>query len=414
MVYVLNKDNSPLMPCTESKARKLLKSGRAKVKFRCPFTIKLLWGCEGSVQKVIAGMDAGSKVIGVACQSNGKILYKAETILRQDIHGKMEQRKMYRRSRRGRKTRYRQARWRNRRNSKKSGRYAPSVMSKIVTHFREKNFVESLLPVSSWVVETVSFDIHRISDLSVSGSDYQNGQQKGFYNVKAYVLDRDGHSCKKCKKSGIKLHVHHVVPRSNGGSNEPKNLITLCAECHEALHKGEFTIKGKVSLTKHATEVSVVSSVLRKCFGKFTETFGSDTKYIREQLLHLPKTHYNDAIAICLGENIVKQDSCGVLYRRCVSKGDYQQTKGKRSEIKIPTGKLYGLRKFDKIKTPKVSGFIKGKRSSGYFAVSDIFGILICSNASVKHNCERIQSRKTIIMEDTAPPRPEVRGHRCV
>ena len=40
----------------------------------------------------------------------------------------------------------------------------------------------------------------------------------------------------------------------------------------------------------------------------------------------------------------------------------------------MPTGKLFGLRKFDLIQTSKGIGFVKGKRSSGYFAISDIHG----------------------------------------
>lgn len=33
-----------------------------------------------------------------------------------------------------------------------------------------------------------------------------------------------------------RLEVHHVVPRANGGSNDPANLITLCPACHEDVH----------------------------------------------------------------------------------------------------------------------------------------------------------------------------------
>jgi hypothetical protein len=75
------------------------------------------------------------------------------------------------------------------------------------------------------------------------------------------------------------------------------------------------------------------------------------------------KTHANDAVAIALEGELV--NSPLVLYRKKhVVKGDYQQTKEKRSEIRIPTGKLFGLRKFDLILTSKGIGFIKGKRSS--------------------------------------------------
>src|SRR5947209_13542188 len=42
VVYVLAPDGTPLMPCSCAIARLLLKDGKAKVKRRTPFTIKLL------------------------------------------------------------------------------------------------------------------------------------------------------------------------------------------------------------------------------------------------------------------------------------------------------------------------------------------------------------------------------------
>lgn len=43
MVYVINEDGSPLMPCKPAIARLLLKDGKAKCIRRTPFTIKLLY-----------------------------------------------------------------------------------------------------------------------------------------------------------------------------------------------------------------------------------------------------------------------------------------------------------------------------------------------------------------------------------
>jgi hypothetical protein len=39
------------------------------------------------------------------------------------------------------------------------------------------------------------------------------------------------------------LDVHHVVPRSEGGSNDPENTITLCGAHHRATHRGELIIE---------------------------------------------------------------------------------------------------------------------------------------------------------------------------
>jgi len=397
MVYVLNCNGKPLMPCKSAKARHLLKAGKAKVIKRTPFIIKLLWNCEENVQEVVAGMDTGSKTLGCAAIANGKVVYQSEVLLRHDVVRKMKQRAMYRHARRGRKIRYRKPRWQNRASLKKKGRIVPSIKSKIESHLREKDFVESILPVTSWKVETVSFDIHKISNPGVK--NYQKGLQKGFYNVKAYVLHKDNYACQHCKAKNVKLRVHHIIFRGRGGTDSPDNLITLCESCHEALHRGEFEIKGKRSKTKHATEIGVVKSQLRKQFGGFEETFGYETKFKREQFLQLPKTHSNDAVAICCEDGEVVDSLDVVYYKRHVSGGDYQQTKGQHSEKRIPTGKLFGLRKFDLIKTSKGVGFVKGKRSSGFFAISNIFGDGVITSVGIRENCEREAARTTTLIK---------------
>jgi predicted RNA-binding Zn-ribbon protein involved in translation (DUF1610 family) len=54
------------------------------------------------------------------------------------------------------------------------------------------------------------------------------------------VLARDGHRCRGRGCGGTRfLDVHHVVPRDHGGSNDPENLITLCAPCHRLIHRGK-------------------------------------------------------------------------------------------------------------------------------------------------------------------------------
>ncbi len=47
LVFVINKHGKPLMPCKPSRARKLLKQGKAKIVKYEPFTIQLLYGSSG-------------------------------------------------------------------------------------------------------------------------------------------------------------------------------------------------------------------------------------------------------------------------------------------------------------------------------------------------------------------------------
>ncbi|MEN8215706.1 MAG: HNH endonuclease [Pseudomonadota bacterium] len=102
----------------------------------------------------------------------------------------------------------------------------------------------------------------------------------GFYNVKAYVLHRDGYKCKSGQKGNHskKLHVHHIQFKSNGGTDIPSNLITLCETCHDALHRGEFELKTRKTKTKPATEMGIIKSQLIKSDWDFAETFGYETK----------------------------------------------------------------------------------------------------------------------------------------
>jgi 5-methylcytosine-specific restriction endonuclease McrA len=397
-VFVISNTGKQLMPCSPARARHLLRDGEAKVIRRTPFTIKLLIDCPEIVQEVVAGMDSGSKKIGCAAVANGRVVYQSEIQIRNDVSRKMKQRAMYRRTRRSRKTRYRKSRWLNRSNSRREGRLAPSLLSKVNSHLREKRFVESILPVSKWILETASFDIHKISNPYVKGKEYTNGKQKDFYNTKAYIRHRDNYQCQKCKKKNVKLHVHHIVFRSKNGTDTPDNLITLCDDCHDKLHKGDFKLKGRKSKTKHATETGIVKSQLKKRFVNFIETFGYETKYKREQILKLEKTHYNDAVAICCLDKENFKLNTDVFYKKHVSKGDYKQTRGSRSEKRIPTGKLFCLRKFDLIKTSKGIGFIKAKRSRGFFVISDIFDNIL-GDSSVKKNCSRISARSTTLIE---------------
>lgn len=55
------------------------------------------------------------------------------------------------------------------------------------------------------------------------------------------VLKRDGYECQNCGAPGgphgsAELHVHHIVPKSSGGSHKLSNLTTECRECHNAIH----------------------------------------------------------------------------------------------------------------------------------------------------------------------------------
>lgn len=59
------------------------------------------------------------------------------------------------------------------------------------------------------------------------------------------VLERDDYTCRHCERHedmrGVSLEVHHIVPRSRGGTHQKANLVTLCAHCHKQVHNGSVT-----------------------------------------------------------------------------------------------------------------------------------------------------------------------------
>src|SRR5450755_1718646 len=372
-VYVLAPDRVPLMPCTPVIARLLLKEGKAKVRRRTPFTIQLLAHPEPIyTQPLTHGVDTGSAVVGsAAADDQGNVFYLSEVKVRNDIAQTMKERASKRRTRRNRKTRYRPARWLNRRNSIKHGRFSPTMRSKIDAHLREIRFVQSLLPITSMVLETGTFDPHALKNPAVFQNKwlYQKGINYGYANTKAYVLTRDGYTCQQCqgKSKEHRLEVHHIIFRSQQGSDEQANLLTLCKTCHDDVHAGTITLKRtgkKKGSLLHATQMNSIRIQLLKRVAA-TETWGFVTKEHR-LLAGLPKDHVFDATMIATRGNTPIFRTTTVLSKRCVPRGDYQQTKGVRSEQRITTGKMGRFRKFDKVRYLGQDYFIKGRMATGY------------------------------------------------
>lgn len=414
MVYVIDINNNPLMPCENVVARLLLKNKKAKVLKKCPFTIKLLSQTTNYTQPIVLGVDTGSSHIGAsAVTRDGKVLYMSDITIRNDIKDKMDTRRKYRRTRRNRKTRYRKARWLNRKNSIKTGRFSPTMISKICSHVKEIEYVKSILPIKKLVLETCTFDTHLMKNPMLANENYkhwgyQQGLNYGFANTKAKVLNRDKYTCQCCKgkKKSNRLEVHHIIFRKCGGSDEENNLITLCDTCHKNVHNGKqkLNIKGiKKGSLKHATQMNSIRTQLINIYN-CEETFGYITKENRQRL-GLPKDHYMDATVIASGGNKVKFTQNILYIKKCVPCGDYQQTKGIRSEQKIPTNKIRGFRKFDKVSYFGKEYFIKGRMSSGYAVLMDIEGNKIDFSYMSKGfktpkmaNITRIEARKSWII----------------
>ena len=409
MVYVLNKEGKPLMPTNRhGKVRHLLETGKAKVVSKEPFTIKLLYDSTNYVQDLTLGVDTGSGTFATAVtDKNDNVVYTSEVELRNDVTDKMKQRNKYRRNRRNRKTRYRKARFLNRKNSTKTDRHSPTMKSKLQSHIKEIEFIKSILPITLLVLETATFDTHLMKNPTMNRHwGYQRGANYGFENTKMMIRNRDNYTCQYCKNKckDSNLDVHHIIFRSNGGSDEPENLITLCRTCHKDLHNGKIKlkVKGKNKGTlRFATQMNEIRSQLLKHYPEAIETFGYITKINRIEN-NLPKEHYIDACMIASEGKPVKFLTDYVYLKKSVAKGDYQRTKGVRSEVTIPNHKIQGFNKFDKVLYKNNIYFIKGRYSTGYAVLMDIKGItqkFINPKIPKMQNMTRISARKSILVD---------------
>jgi len=378
MVYVLSNTGKPLMPTERhGKVAWLLKSGKAKVVRRTPFTIQLLYKTTEHTQPITLGVDPGYGNVGLSAVTEKREIFKAEARIRTDIPRLMETRRSYRRLRRNRKTRYRTPRFNNRVRTKRKGWLPPSVENRIGAHIRLIKIICSILPVCGIVIETAQFDTQKLKNPDIDGVEYQNGDQTGFWNVREYILWRDDHTCQHCKgKSGDPiLQVHHLESRQTG-SDRPGNLITLCKTCHEKYHKTGLALPEPSSGFKAPSQVTAMRWQLyerAKSVGlPVSLTYGYITKS-RRKLNNMGKNHVNDAFVIAGG--VDQQRFEGVYMFRQVRRQNRKLFKGIRSHIRNTAPRvLYGFRVWDKVRYKGREYFIKGRRTSGYFALSDIDG----------------------------------------
>jgi len=406
MVYVISKSGKPLMPTERhGKVKRLLKSGKAKVVKRTPFTIQLTYDTGEYVQSVMLGVDPGYKNVGLSAITDTKEVFSAEATIRTNIPKLLKTRSQYRRTRRNRKTRYRKARFNNR--TKPQGWLAPSVENRIAIHVKLIKLVCSILPVGNIRIETAQFDIQKIKNPEIEGKEYQEGEQSDFWNAREYVLYRDNHKCQYCKgksKDPV-LQVHHLESRKTGG-DRPANLMTLCKTCHGRYHLGEIELPKPVAGFKAATAVTVMRKKLYEKVKELglpvVEVYGYQTKSSRITQ-KLPKSHVNDAFVIAGGNGQLR---CNAHQSHQVRKQNRKLFKGARSHIKNKATRLvFEFQRWDKVCYRGREYFIKARRISGYFSLSDIVGNMAILGgkklASVKYSeFIKIEDATTLLMTE--------------
>ncbi|HEY9767765.1 MAG TPA: RRXRR domain-containing protein [Coleofasciculaceae cyanobacterium] len=163
-VPVVDKNNVPLMPTRPSKARRLVRDGKAVGLFNQlgVYYIQLTFEPENrKTQLIAAGLDPGKKYAAVGVQSSRFTLFTAHLFLPfETVKKRMEQRRMMRRSRRGRRIdrsipfkfrAHRQCRFNNRRQKK----VVPSVKSNRLWEIRVISELAKIYPITKIVFEYV-------------------------------------------------------------------------------------------------------------------------------------------------------------------------------------------------------------------------------------------------------------------
>jgi len=383
LVFVSNQNGEALMPCSNRKARLLIKDKKAKIVKHKPFTIQLLYGSSGYKQETKLGIDVGSKHIGIAVTSDNKVLMKGQIDLRQDVRQLLETRKILRRARRNRKTRYRESRFLNR--TRKENWLPPSIQSRIDNTIMWINKLYSLLPKCKLIIEVGKFDIQKIENPSIEGKGYQQGTMYEYRNRIAYLIAREKGICQFCGepyKKGDGWRLHHIWGREK---NKSQDWALLHESCHKELHEQELEKKLRKQKSKSYKESTFMNIIRKRLFNIYPDayfTYGNITFQDRCNL-NLEKSHINDAIAIT-GIKTIKENPNSLffinqlrkkkrsLHEATARKG--RKTKNivsKRNEKNTKYSNGYYLN--DKIKILGRTGFISGFTNGGCY-IKDIFG----------------------------------------
>ena len=397
LVFVINKDGKPLMPCKPQRARNLLKHGKAAISRYKPFTIQLLYGSSGYVQPIDIGVDTGAKHIGVAAVSGSRVIITCEIELRDDIKSNLETKKIYRRGRRSRKCRYRRPRFLNR--GKSDGWLPPSIRSRIDNTFFWMDKLSSLLPMPCLHIEVGKFDAAKMIDPDIGGVVYQQGDSYGFYATRYFVFARDNYTCQVCGKKDRVLRTHHIIFKPEG-TDRPDNLITVCVDCHN--HKNHqpggilYKWKEERKKVKRYKEPPFMNSLRVKVYRRYPKadiTYGNVTT-VRRRALGLGKSHINDAVAAsgAVSAAFVTPDTLYIKQFRKKKRSLHEATARKGRTVKDVTSKRSkkntpaqdGFYLNDKVSLFGKEGYISGFTRGGVFVKSISGGYITLEGKAYK------------------------------
>jgi hypothetical protein len=153
-VPVVALDGTPLMPCTATKARRLLESGEARYKWNKLGMFYLVLNYmprQIETQPMTLGIDPGSKFEGYSVVGTEDNLANLMTETKTWIKKAVETRKIMRRARRFRNTRIRKCKS----NRKKGKHVAPSTRARVEARVEIARQLGKIIPIKTVAVEDV-------------------------------------------------------------------------------------------------------------------------------------------------------------------------------------------------------------------------------------------------------------------
>ena len=311
-IYVLAADGDPLMPTIrKGHVKRLLNRGKARIVSHVPFVIQLKYEGPKNVQPLAGGTDPGRTNIGeAAVKKDGECVYLAHVSTRnKEVPRNMKNRKKHRQeSRRGERLRRKRRAKKNgtvrsflngrmlpgyskpvmvkdivnteakfNHRTRPEGWITPTVNQLVQTHISMVKRICSILPVKEWTLELNKFAFMKLDDGTCVGTDFQNGRLKGYSSAYEFVSDRQNGVCPFCGKP-IE-HYHHIVPRSQGGSDLPENILGVCLECHEKIHTGSLETKIKGVFKKYGA-LSVLNQAIPYIYRELVSIFGEDHVHV--------------------------------------------------------------------------------------------------------------------------------------
>ncbi|MEI7606094.1 MAG: RNA-guided endonuclease IscB [Rhodospirillaceae bacterium] len=343
-VFVVGRNEEPLMPCHPARARRLLANGRTRIHRLHPFTIRLTDRTTGAVQPTFVKMDPGSKVTGIAIVRQGvgvqHVLHLSELTHRgASVRKHVSQRAMFRRRRRSANFRYRAPRFNNR--TRRNGWLPPSLMRLIdniqswITRFL------LIVPVTGFVQKLVRFDMQAMTNPDIQGVEYQRGTLAG-HELREYLLEKWRRKCAYCDAENVPLQVERIHPKARGGSDRVTNLTLACRCCNEAkgsqpvetfLAKKPGLLKCILAQAKQPlSDTAAANSTRWELWRRLSATglpvqtgSGGRTKWNRSRF-DVPKSHCLDAVCAGTVETVAGWNR-QPLTIKATGRGSYQRAR---------------------------------------------------------------------------------------